>query len=110
MKWLPSTLLGILAGLSAMTVFLLPETNGRDLPTTVEDVKSWPKWLSQEELLLFRSKNKMICKKRPIDDKTTVEQAYVVACHSNQDEQLGGTPHYITEDPKVAEETIVAKL
>ena len=40
-EWLPGTIFVVLAAISAVLVFFLPETTGRALPSTINEVEAW---------------------------------------------------------------------
>ncbi|XP_071104364.1 solute carrier family 22 member 6-B-like [Haliotis cracherodii] len=42
-SWLPGTIFGVGCLIIAGLVMMLPESQGRELPETVEDIQSWPK-------------------------------------------------------------------
>ncbi|XP_005109398.1 solute carrier family 22 member 8-like [Aplysia californica] len=53
--WLPGLVIGLLASLVACAVTALPETRGRELPQTLDDLKAW-----YEEDKKKKSDNKLI--------------------------------------------------
>jgi len=54
--WLLNVLFGIMSLLAAIMVLYLPETLGRPLPTTIEEVEAWTRTLSQHEKDIFEEK------------------------------------------------------
>ncbi len=41
--WLPGTIFGVGCLIIAGLVMLLPESQGRELPETVDEIQAWPK-------------------------------------------------------------------
>ena len=41
MPWIPNLIFGILAIVAALLGLILPETNNRPLPQTIDDIVSW---------------------------------------------------------------------
>jgi len=53
--WVPGVLIGCLAVLVSGLVFLLPETNGRELPQTLDDLNNW--YRKSEDRTYFRERS-----------------------------------------------------
>ena len=61
-SWLPSAILGSLSAVCVLLALVLPDTGGRDLPVTVAEVASWPKWLTPEETRQVKENNRLVWK------------------------------------------------
>lgn len=76
MNWLPSLIFAVLSIVGGIVTFMLPETVGRNLPTTVEEVASWPLTLTEEEKIAFKNEkifNKKHSRLHIVDDGKTNE-------------------------------------
>ncbi|CAH1797125.1 unnamed protein product [Owenia fusiformis] len=52
--WVPATVFGVLSIVVGLMTLLLPETLGRPLPQTIEEVETWTRTLSPEEVLRWK--------------------------------------------------------
>jgi len=52
--WLPPILFGIMCIVAAVLTLILPETLGRPLPQTIEEVENWSRTLSAEEQARYK--------------------------------------------------------
>ena len=54
LPWFPNVLFGVLCLVAGGLTLLLPETLGRPLPLTVEEVENWTRTLTPEEKERYR--------------------------------------------------------
>lgn len=64
-KWAPGVMIGCLAFIVCLASTLLPETRGRELPQTIDDVKSW---FSNTDSTTDSSEDDNEDNKDPLDD------------------------------------------
>ena len=79
-RWAPGTIFGICALISGLLTLFLPETLGRDLPTSVEEVSSWPITISKEERSVLEASKA----KRLQEYKDSIEMTGDVSNYSNK--------------------------
>ena len=72
-NWLPGTVFGAVSIIGGFCAFFLPETVGRNLPLTVEEIASWTRTLTKEEKAEFKNHNIFNKKKKMEDDDMIYE-------------------------------------
>ena len=54
--WIPGAIFAVLAAIAAVLTLFEPETIGRPLPTTVEEIEGWTITLTEEEKIRHKEK------------------------------------------------------